>query len=164
MNYQEIEQWLNEHYIKNYTIHENLVVDVDGDVDLANCELTNIPVSFNSVTGGFYCEKNHLISLHNSPLTVGKHFYCYKNKITSLQYSPRTVGGDLHFDNNKVESLQYFPDSIGSQIVGHLNKLRLTTQTEQSWALAIAKHESVYFLLPNPTPAITALFKMLWEV
>ena len=63
MNRQEIKFWLNYHRIENYTINDDLTVDVVGDVDLIRMELTEIPFQFGVIKGSFYCYKNKLTSL-----------------------------------------------------------------------------------------------------
>ena len=66
----EIEKWLKEMMVTNYTIHESGVVDVDGDVNISNKNLTEIPVQFGEVWGNFNCSENNLTSLEGMPLMV----------------------------------------------------------------------------------------------
>ena len=79
MNKSEIEQWLKKYNITNYTIHDNLVVDVNGDVDVSSKELTKLPFQFGKVTGKFDCGSNNLTSLQYCPTTVGRDFSCSNN-------------------------------------------------------------------------------------
>jgi hypothetical protein len=46
-------------------------VDVNGDVNMSEMNLTKIPVKFGKVTSDFYCENNQLISLEGAPQSVG---------------------------------------------------------------------------------------------
>ena len=46
MNRIEIATWLEKHSVKNYTINEDLSVDVDGNVNLSYKSLLAITVSF----------------------------------------------------------------------------------------------------------------------
>ncbi len=78
-----------------YTINKNLIVDVDGDVDLSNKNLTSIPIQFGKVTGDFYCSGNKLTSLRGSPYTIRGDFSCSNNKLTTLEGAPQSVGGDF---------------------------------------------------------------------
>ena len=48
-----VESWLKKCGIKNYTINEDLSVDVEGDVDISFKDLSVIPVSFRFVSGYF---------------------------------------------------------------------------------------------------------------
>jgi hypothetical protein len=50
---QEVESILKKYKITNYTINDDLSVDVDGDVDLSHKMLSSIPVNFGKVSGGF---------------------------------------------------------------------------------------------------------------
>jgi hypothetical protein len=88
----EIKNWLNKYGIKNYTINDDLTVDVDDDVNLSYKELTKIEVQFRNVGGYFYCNNNQLTSLEGCPSTVGGYFSCYNNKLTSLEGCPSSVG------------------------------------------------------------------------
>jgi hypothetical protein len=87
------EAWLKEMWIKNYTINDDLTVDVNGPVDLYEKELTSIPVQFCKVTGWFNCSRNQLTSLVGAPKKVGKSFHCFFNQLTSLAGAPHTVLG-----------------------------------------------------------------------
>ena len=57
-------------------------VDVDGDCRLAT-KCNTLPVKFNKVSGGFYCDDNQLTTLQGGPTSVGKDFNCRYNKLTS---------------------------------------------------------------------------------
>ena len=143
MNYQEIEQWLKKYKIENYTIHDNLVVDVDGDVNLYGKKLKELPFQFGKVTGSFSCSENQLTSLQYCPTTVGGDFYCYHNQLTSLQYCPTTFGGDFYCSDNPFI---------------------VTEENEESWLQAIKNGKEVYEYIKEPTEEMTSLHKMLWEV
>lgn len=131
-----ISEWLNQYNIKNYTIRENGLVDVEGNVQINNTELTEFPIQFGIVTGNFDCYNNKLISLKGapkevygsficasnnlttllgSPEKVHKNFYCGYNKLTTLVGMP-IIGGDFNCFNNKIYSLK------GIRILlGHVN-------------------------------------------
>jgi len=79
--------------IENYTINDDLSIDVDGDVSLTSNGLEYLPVRFNYVSGSFYCYKNELKSLKGSPQTVGGHFYCHSNKLKTLEGFQKTEEG-----------------------------------------------------------------------
>jgi hypothetical protein len=120
MNKQEIEKWLIKYKIKNYTIHDDLTVDVDGDVDLIATNITGLPFKFGKVTGFFDIYENHnLTSLYNCPDYVGDYFDCSHNNIKSLQYCPKYVGGyfNLYMPNLEINSLR---ELLDIQIVGSI--------------------------------------------
>ena len=67
--YEETKNWLDDMDIENYTINDDLTIDVDGDgdVNLNNKKLEKIPVKFKSIGGYFDCYNNKLTSLKGSP-------------------------------------------------------------------------------------------------
>jgi hypothetical protein len=79
----EIKKWLDNHYIKNYTIRPDGIVDVSGKLDL-NCTEMILPVQFGKVGRDFDCRKSNLISLKGMPQFVGHDFFCNNDKIKSL--------------------------------------------------------------------------------
>lgn len=78
--------------IRNYTINDDGSIDVDGDVNLSERGLDELPLKFNKVYGNFNCYSNKLISLEGCPKFVGHNFNCSDNKLTSLKYGPEKVG------------------------------------------------------------------------
>lgn len=121
-----IEKWDN--YLKilgvnNYTINDDGTVDVNGNVDLNNKGLTDIPIRFGKVTGKFYCSNNGLTSLKGCPTYVGDTFSCENNKLTSLEYGPIEVGSGFDCSSNKLTSLEYSPKKIGWLFGCNNNKL-----------------------------------------
>ena len=99
--------------ITNYTINEDDSIDVDGDVDIHGNELTEIPLKFGKVAGGFYCGDNELTSLKGSPSYVGGEFDCEYNNITSLEGCPQYIGDNFDCRNNKIISFDGSPNFIG---------------------------------------------------
>lgn len=104
----EIKQWFDKMGVKNYTINDDLTVDVDGDVILFNKLLTEIPVQFNVVNASFYCNDNNLTSLKGCPKIVKYQFDCSHNKLTSLEYCPINVQS-FYCQANELISLEHFP-------------------------------------------------------
>ena len=84
----EIEFFLKEHNIKNFTINSDLTVDVNGSVDLSNKGLTAIPVSFRNIKGWFDVSNNQLTTLKGCPKNVGGNFDCSNNQLTTLEGCP----------------------------------------------------------------------------
>jgi hypothetical protein len=102
---QEIRIWLDSLAIKNYTIHEDSVVDVDGDVGLTAKILTTIPIQFGNTFGRFSCANTSLSSLKGSPQTVGDYFSCYFSAVSSLDWAPQSVVGNFDCERTKITSL-----------------------------------------------------------
>ena len=88
--------------IENYTINPDGSIDVNGNVWLYKKGLTELPLTFNKVTGDFNCGKNKLTSLKGCPRWVGGYFSCYNNQLTSLEFSPEYVGSNFYCYNNQL--------------------------------------------------------------
>jgi hypothetical protein len=121
VNEEEIHSICKEYDIKNYNINGDGTIDVGGDVDLDNKNLTKLPIRFNHVSGDFNCGHNQLTSLEGAPESVGN-FYCHNNKLTSLGGAPRIVNGNFSCSGNKITSLEGAPESVGN-FYCHNNKL-----------------------------------------
>ena len=96
--------------IENYTINDDLTVDVAGNVIMDGSNLKSMPVIFGKVGGDFNCSSNQLTSLEGAPREIGGDFNCVDNELTSLKGSPREVGGDFWCLGNRLSSF----DVIGN--------------------------------------------------
>jgi hypothetical protein len=88
--------------ITNYTINSDGSIDVNGDVWLYDKELTELPLTFNRVSGYFDCVRNRLTTLKGCPRWVGRYFDCGNNQLTSLEFSPDYVGGYFSCSSNQL--------------------------------------------------------------
>ncbi len=111
---QQIEEWLKRYKIINYTINDDLSVNVNKSVYLNNENLKEIPIQFNKVNRTFVCSFNQLTSLIGSPKEVNGHFSCFNNNLTSLKYSPKRIKGWFYCFNNNLKKieLQYISKGI----------------------------------------------------
>ena len=100
MSEQEIHNICEKYRIRNYTINPDDSIDVDGDVDLLDLNLTKIPIKFNNVYGNFDCSYNNLTSLENSPKWIKGSFFCIENSLTSLEGCP--ISDMNYFFNNNA--------------------------------------------------------------
>ncbi len=105
---EEIIDWLDKYNIINYTINEDLTVDVADNVNLYNKELTSIGVNFNNIYGNFNCGENKLKSLKGSPKVVTLDFICINNNLENLEFMPEKVGRYFGCNKNQLlKELQY---------------------------------------------------------
>lgn len=123
--YSDIGHICQEYYIENYTINEDFTIDVDGDVDLCDCNNQipfpdtkdklgkKLPLKFNIVNGEFYCHSNQLTTLEGSPKKVSGSFDCRGNNLTSLKGGPIEVGGKYNCSRNKLTTLEGAPQKVG---------------------------------------------------
>lgn len=109
----EINNFCRRYNIRDYTINTDGSIDVDGDVNLNEYGLTELPLKFNKVSGSFYCYDNALTSLEDCPSSVGGSFDYADNLLTTLKGSPHTVGKSFDCGNNQLYDLTGIPDSIG---------------------------------------------------
>jgi hypothetical protein len=100
--------------IKNYTINSDGSIDVDGNVNLYYMELTELPLTFNKVTGHFSCSNNKLTSLKGCPRWIGGFFDCERNNLTSLEFSPDYVGAWFACNHNNL-----IDNYCDSEIIGN---------------------------------------------
>ncbi len=59
MEDKEIHEICEKYKVKNYKINNSLI-DVDGDVDLIDQNLGDLPLNFGEISGDFYCGGNKL--------------------------------------------------------------------------------------------------------
>jgi hypothetical protein len=104
--------------IENYTINDDLSIDVDDSVILSISYITFhrpiqvIPLKFRKVNNHFQCSYNNLTSLFGSPEYVGGSFSCQNNNLISLEYLPNWIGGDIYCEYNKICSFKGIPDNF----------------------------------------------------
>jgi hypothetical protein len=98
--------------IENYTVNDDGSIDVNGSVDLSWCKLTQLPLRFNKVNGGFYCSNKQLTSLKGCPKWVDGSFNCSNNRLSSLEFSPEYVGGYFSCETNQLTD-NYCDTEIG---------------------------------------------------
>jgi hypothetical protein len=120
---ESIDSICKKYGIKNYTINSDGTVDVNGNVNLSNCRLQEIPLKFGYVSGNFYCGTNKLTTLKGAPREVGGSFGCGTNELTSLEGAPIRVDGYFDCCDNKIVSLQGGPKEVGGDFDCDFNEL-----------------------------------------
>ena len=120
---EEVIQVCEKHEIENYTINDDLSIDVDDNVHLGFKMLEYLPLKFNYVSGSFNCFYNKLTSLEGCPQKVGGSFGCFYNNLESLEGCPQTVGGDFSCSDNELVSLKGGLHTVGGNFNCVYNKL-----------------------------------------
>lgn len=101
----EVEKIIFDYWIildlEKISINDDQTIDVNGSVKFprASSFLTQLPLTFNKVSGDFDCSRLSLITLEGCPREVGGDFNCSYCEITSLEFAPKKVGGTFIFDN-----------------------------------------------------------------
>lgn len=133
----DIQNWLNNVHVKNYTIHDDLSVTLEETLDLSNKNLSFIPIDFKEIKGkNVNLSKNYLVRLPLLPkeldnLNVSEnrledlmgcpeiiHFYfnCESNNLLSLKGGPKTVGRQYFAQDNMIQNYQSSPEYVGMQL------------------------------------------------
>lgn len=120
----EIKKWLSNMGISGCTVHDDLTVDVNGNVSLSSSNLHELPVQFGIINGNFSVFGCNLKSLKGGPTKVFGHFDCSHNKLTTLEYSPVQVLGSFFCYSNKLTSLFGCSEEIGKDFVSMKNKIK----------------------------------------
>lgn len=122
-NKTNIKFWLDKMGIKNYVIHDNLVVDVNDDVNLSRKKIKHIPIQFGLIKGFFDCSYNKLTSLKGIAQEIEGNVNCSHNKLTSLQYCPSVIQGDFNCSYNQLLSLNGIAQEVYGALIANNNQL-----------------------------------------
>lgn len=106
---------------------ENLIIHVQGNLDISKNKFEKLPYKFGSIDGSFNISECGLLTLQNGPTEVSKDFIASHNQFKSLVGCPEYIG--QNFDIQYCDNLSSF--SQGPEVViGHYlstsnNNLRL---------------------------------------
>ena len=142
MEEQEIHNMCRKFNIRNYTINPDGSIDVDGNVNICDYELTNIPIRFHKVRGWFDCSNNNLTTLENSPTIMNGKFFCTSNKLTNLIGCPKNIHMSSYFFNNPLESLEGYNnyEDLNYNYLSCDNKEELVSKHKKSCRNIRMKH------------------------
>jgi hypothetical protein len=143
----EVIKACNTYDIRNYTINDDLSIDVDGDVYLTSINLEYLPLRFNYVSGYFSCSNNRLVSLKGCPRTVGGYFSCSNNRLVSLKGCPQTVNGNFLCYFNELKSLEGCPQKVGGNFYCYDNKLKDLEHFPEVNGIIAIEENKVYLLV-----------------
>jgi len=148
--------------IKNYTINSDGTVDVDGNVNFFNLQLTKLPLKFGKVNGNFTCSSNKLTLLEGCPQSVGGSFDCCFNELISLEGCPQSVTGYFSLYENKLKDLYGFPEFFYGHIYYEGNPvteiLDLFKKTDPTGLL-----EDIWFRFNLPNVKVAKIIDLLNE-
>lgn len=98
----EVNRWLIDYGISDYTINSDLTVDVDGEVNLDSKCLKFLPVQFGKIRDYFFIDDNGLKNLKGCPIEIKGEFSCSKNDIYNLYGFPKNIESTIFFDKNPI--------------------------------------------------------------
>lgn len=102
--YSQVKEWLDKVGVENYTINDDLTVDVNDNVNICHSDLWEIPIQFGRIYGNFDCGHNNLTTLKGCPIYVEESFACTYNKLHSLLYTPKYIGYRFYYGSNPLPS------------------------------------------------------------
>ena len=106
MTKEQIDKICKEYNITDYTINNDMSIDVNNNINLQLNTLEVLPIIFNKVNGSFFCELNNLNTLKYSPKYIEGNFNLAFNNIKTFEHFPE-VEGDIIFDHNPIEELWF---------------------------------------------------------
>ena len=123
INKYKIDKICKKYGIKDYTINPDVSIDVNDTVSLWDKKLTKLPLKFNKVNGGFYCNDNKITSLEGCPKEVNGGFYCSNNQLTSFEFAPKRINSFFNCSYNKLTTLEGSPVEVNGNFSCGWNKL-----------------------------------------
>jgi hypothetical protein len=119
----EIINWLHEMKVDNYTINQDLTIDVNGSVNLERKSLESFPYAFGVIEGDFNCSYNELKSLKNSPQIIKGEFNCQSNRLQSLIGGPVSAK-DYFCSYNNLTNLEGITSIVNGNVGCAHNRLK----------------------------------------
>lgn len=145
---EQIADWLNKVSIVNYTVEDDLTVNVIGDVNISNSLYTKTEdewvydlekekgivltyvdareYSWVDQANRPYEYPSEELRMLKLPVNFGHvtgSFICSRNKLTTLLGAPASVGGSFLCAANNLSSLEGAPDRVGGDFLCGSNKL-----------------------------------------
>lgn len=108
----------------SYEITDDLVVNFNGSVNLADKGLTKIPFKIGIIQGDFNCGNNKLKNLINGHSIVMVSYYCNHNNLTSLEGVAHTIYDNFDCAWCYIESLENSPGHVGKNYSCNANKIK----------------------------------------
>lgn len=120
---QSIMYWTRVFGIKEYSINDDGLIDVNETVFIEDTDYVYLPLKFNKIYGDFYCSGNKLVSLKGSPKWISGCFECSDNQLKTLEGGPTYVGDDYYCNHNDLTDLKGCPRNISGSLLCSYNEL-----------------------------------------
>jgi hypothetical protein len=114
----EIRRWLRSMNIFDYTLHDDLTVDVNESIYLSGRKLKTIPIQFGVVKGDFFCDNNSLKTLKGTPHILEGSLFCNVNNIKNLSHLPHYIKETFDCAYNPIDITTI--KEIGFQYLAHV--------------------------------------------
>jgi hypothetical protein len=169
-----ITEWLDYYGIQNYTINDDMSVDIDGSVLIDRRHIPRLDVKFRNVSNEFFINKCGLESMNNLPISCKcvtltnnnineisnvplncQYLNLNNNKITEIQNIEHlTELSTLEISHNKITKLYGLPSSI-KRISLENNLLKNFKNFPK--ALIMRDDEKMYLIKGNPIVSLKGL-------
>lgn len=124
MNAFEIEQWLKEKHIQDYSLNNDLSVNVHHGLSFNPFELKEgLPFAFHEIDGNLMIANNNLFDMRNFPRIVHGNVDVFGCDLYSLKGCPEIIHGNLIIGGNLIRSFQYIAKHIDGDIQAYDNAL-----------------------------------------
>ena len=156
-NAAEINYICKKYRITNYTINNDMSVDINSDFRfrIKPKRTGRLPLNFNRINGSFNCNNLGLTTLFGTPEYVYGYFDCGYNNLQSLEYLSKFIIGDFYCNDNKLTNIKNNSTITGS-IRCYSNNLRTLENINYE---DIRPFQSQNFFNKNPIEEIWKLFK-----
>lgn len=126
----QIEKWLKEHNVKNFTINDDLTIDVNGDLFIED-DLPDF-INFNKVYADCTVWHTNVTTLRGVPKYVDGYFTCRRTSIESLEGCPIEIGNEFEVTyNKKLKNIDNLPQKVGYITKFYSNSKRVNNNTYQ---------------------------------
>lgn len=109
-----IRKWLDKYEIKNYTINDDLTIDIKNVYFNNPKEVDVIPdyIKFRKITGHCDLSNTKIKKISGMPEYCGKFWCAYCDELTSLEGCPKRVGDFICCNCSKLKSLKGCPKEV----------------------------------------------------
>jgi hypothetical protein len=97
-----IKSWCADQWIRNYTINDDMSIDVRATIVIASF-ISKLPIKFRH-TGNFILDNNNLTTFENFPKTIDGYLDVTNNNLRDI-YNIPIVSGSIRINSNPVFSL-----------------------------------------------------------
>ena len=119
----EVEEFLEKSSIFNYSINDDLSVNVNQNVNIIWENIKLIPIEFRSIEGNVVLSGNKLQSLKGLPKEIYGVLDISNNQLRTLEGCPEIVHGDFDVSDCFLKSLEFGPKKVMGDYIAERNEL-----------------------------------------
>lgn len=119
----EVEEFLEKSSIFNYTINDDLSVNVNQNVNIIWENIKLIPIEFRIIEGNVVLSGNKLQSLKGLPREIYGVLDISNNQLRTLEGCPEIIHGDFDVSDCFLKSLEFGPKQVMGDYIAERNEL-----------------------------------------